>query len=166
MTNTDTGTVTDTNGFRYDSIPTITNVNPTHGSNLGGTSITITGTQFASGATVTIGGASATNVIVVSSTSVTATTPAGTTGLVKVVVTNTDTGTVTDTNGYRYDSSPTISNINPTHGSNLGGTSITITGTQFASGATVTIGGASATNVIVVSSTSVTATTPARNDRW
>ena len=161
VTNTDTGTVTDTNGYRYDSSPTITNVNPTHGSNLGGTSITITGTQFASGATVTIGGASATNVIVVSSTSITATTPAGTTGLVNVVVTNTDTGTVTDTNSYRYDSSPTITNVNPTHGPNAGGTSITITGTQFASGATVTIGGASATNVIVVSSTSITATTPA-----
>ena len=38
---------------------------------------------------------------------------------------------------------------------------MTITGTNFAAGATVTFGGTAATNVVVVSSTTITATTPA-----
>ena len=49
--------------------------------------MTITGTNFASGATVTFGSTAATNVVVVSSTTITATTPAGTAGAVTVTVT-------------------------------------------------------------------------------
>ena len=45
--------------------------------------------------------------------------------------------------------------------STAGGTAVTITGTNFASGATVTFGSTAATNVVVVSSTTITATTPA-----
>ena len=50
--------------------------------------MTITGTNFAAGATVTFGGTAATNVVVVSSTSITATTPAHAAGAVTVTVTN------------------------------------------------------------------------------
>ena len=49
--------------------------------------MTITGTNFAAGATVTFGGAAATNVVVVNSTTITATTPAGSAGAVTVTVT-------------------------------------------------------------------------------
>ena len=45
-------------------------------------------------------------------------------------------------------------------------TAVTITGTNFASGATVTFGGSAATSVVVVSSTTITATTPARLGSW
>ena len=48
--------------------------------------MTITGTNFAAGATVTFGGAAATNVVVVNSTTITATTPAGSAGAVTVTV--------------------------------------------------------------------------------
>lgn len=82
--------------------PTVTDVTPSTGSVSGGTPVTITGTGFASGATVSIGGASATSVSVVSSTVITATTPAGTAGAKNVVVTNTDTQTGTLTNGFTY----------------------------------------------------------------
>ena len=49
--------------------------------------MTITGTNFAAGATVTFGGTAATNVVVVNSTTITATTPAGSAGAVTVTVT-------------------------------------------------------------------------------
>ena len=49
--------------------------------------MTITGTNFASGATVTFGGTAATNVVVVNSTTITATTPAGNAGGATVTVT-------------------------------------------------------------------------------
>lgn len=55
---------------------------------------------------------------------------------------------------------PTVSSVNPSSGTPVGGTPITITGTNFVSGATVTIGGRPATNVVVVSATSITAVTP------
>ena len=82
--------------------PTVTSISPTSGTTSGGTSVTITGTGFLSGATVSIGGTAATSVTVVSSTSITATTPAHSAGTVNVVVTNTDSQSGTLNNGYTY----------------------------------------------------------------
>ena len=52
------------NGFTYTVNPTVTSVSPNNGTTAGGTSVTITGTNFATGATVTFGGTAATNVVV------------------------------------------------------------------------------------------------------
>ena len=54
----------------------------------------------------------------------------------------------------------TVSSVTPQSGSIAGGTTITITGTLFASDATVTIDGTPATAVTVSGSTSLTAVTP------
>ena len=122
--------------------------------------MTITGTNFAAGATVTFGGTAATNVVVVSGTQITATTPAGRAGAVTVTVTvSGQSGSLT--NGFTYIVPPTVSSVSPNSGSTAGGTAVTITGTNFAAGATVTFGSAAATNVVVVSGTQITATTPA-----
>jgi hypothetical protein len=140
--------------------PTVTSVSPNNGPTAGGTAVTITGTNFAAGATVTIDGAAATNVVVVSATQITATTPAGTAGVANMAVTvNGQTGTLA--NGFTYVTSPTVASVSPATGSTTGGTAVTIAGTNFATGATVTFGSAAATNVVVVSGTSITATTPA-----
>ncbi|MGA9800566.1 MAG: IPT/TIG domain-containing protein, partial [Terriglobales bacterium] len=136
-------------------------ISPASGSISGGTGVTITGTGFLSGATVSIGG-TATGVNVVSSTSITATTAAHSAGSVNVVVTNSDSQTGTLTNGYSYTNPPpSVTSISPASGPATGGTSVTITGTGFLSGATVSIGGTAANGVTVVSGTSITATTPA-----
>jgi hypothetical protein len=81
---------------------TVTAVTPPSGTSLGGTSVTIAGTGFNSGATVTFGGSSATNVVVVNSTQITAKTPAHAAGAVNVTVTNTNATFATLTNGYTY----------------------------------------------------------------
>jgi hypothetical protein len=81
---------------------TVTSVNPSSGSSLGGTNVTITGTGFDPGATVTFGGTAATNVVRVDSTTITAKTPAHAAGAVNVTVTNTDASNGTLTNGYTY----------------------------------------------------------------
>jgi hypothetical protein len=164
VTNTDGRSGTLNNGYSYIPPPTVSGISPNSGTTSGGTSVTITGTGFLSGATVNIGGTAATNVVVVNSTSITARTPAHTVGAVNVVVTNTDGQSGTRTNGYTYTSpnpAPTVTGILPTSGTTNGGTSVAISGTGFLSGATVSIGGAAATNVIVVNSTSITASTPA-----
>ena len=161
VTNTDSQTGSLLNGFTYHAAPTITSLSKSAGSTLGGTAISIFGTGFFTGATVTIGGVSCGTLTVVSPTTITCTTSAHATGLVSVVVTNTDTQTGTFTNSYTYQAAPTVTSLTPTAGAAIGGTVVTITGTGFLSGATVKIGGNTCTNLTVFSSTSITCTTAA-----
>ena len=80
----------------------VTSVTPPSGKTTGGKSVTIHGTGFVSGATVTFGGSAATNVVFVNSTTLTATTPAHAGGAVNVTVTNPNNASATLTNGYTY----------------------------------------------------------------
>lgn len=57
---------------------------------------------------------------------------------------------------------PVVSSITPSSGPVTGGTAVLISGTNFAAGATVTIGGAAATEVVVNSPGSISAKTPSR----
>jgi len=84
--------------------PTVSSIAPVSGTTAGGTSVTITGTGFVSGTTVTLGGAAATAVTVVSATSITATTPAHAAGAVNVTVTNPDGQSGTLNSGFTYTS--------------------------------------------------------------
>ena len=77
-------------------------VSPPSGPTAGGTSITITGSGFVAGATVTLGGTAASNVAVLNSTSITALTPAHAAGGVDVVVTNPNAQTGTNVGGFTY----------------------------------------------------------------
>ena len=85
--------------------PTVSAISPNTGTANGGTTVTVTGTGFLSGATVTIGGTAATGVTVASSTSIKATTPAHAAGAADVVVTNTDNQAGALSGGYTYTSS-------------------------------------------------------------
>jgi hypothetical protein len=80
----------------------VTGIAPASGPAAGGTTITITGNDFINGATITIGGTAATGVVFISATTLTATTPAGTTGTKDVVVTNPDAQSGTLPNGFTY----------------------------------------------------------------
>jgi hypothetical protein len=85
--------------------PTVTSISPTSGTTAGGTAVSITGTGFLAGATVSLGGTAATGVTVVNSTTITATTAAHSAGAVNVVVTNTDAQSGTLPSGYTYTTS-------------------------------------------------------------
>jgi len=144
--------------------PTLTSVTPAQGSPLGGTAITLTGTNFIAGATVAVGANAATAVVVVNATTITATTPAGTTGATDVSVT-TASGNAGLTAAFSYYNSPTITSISMSTSSNFGGTTITVVGTGFVNNAagtnTVTIDGTPATGVVVVDDMNLTCVTPA-----
>ena len=149
--------------------PSVSGISPSTGSTAGGTDITISGSGFQSGATVTIGGASATNVGVVSSTSITAKTPLGPASEqaaipMDVVVTNPDGTKATLTRGFSY-FVPALSilSVTPSSGPISGGTVVTITGTGFttAVNSSVTFGGVAATNVTILDAVTMKATTPA-----
>ena len=74
--------------------PTVTSISPNTGTPGGGTDVTITGTNFLTGATaVTIGGIAATEVTVVNATTITAVTAAGGTAGAASVLVTTPSGT-------------------------------------------------------------------------
>ena len=85
-------------------------MSPNSGSTTGGTAVTITGTNFTAGATVTFGATAATNVVVVNSTTITVTTPAGSAGAVTVTVTNPGGQSGSLASAYIYIAPPTVSN--------------------------------------------------------
>ncbi len=142
------------------STPTVSGVSPTSGPAAGGTSVTISGTNFTGTTGVTFGGTAATGVTVVNSTTITATAPAHAAGAVNVAVTN-SAGTSTANSFYTYIAAPTVTGVSPTTGPSAGGTSLTITGTGFTGATALTIGGTAPTSFTVNNSTTITTTAPA-----
>jgi len=145
----------------------VTAVAPALGPTAGGLGVTITGTGFTTGTMVSVGGAAATSVAVVSATSLTATTPAHAAGAVDIVVTNPDGQSGRLGGGFTYDvpviPSPSITAVAPASGPTSGGTIVSITGPGFTTGATVSFGTTAATAVTVAGAGSMTATAPARS---
>jgi hypothetical protein len=144
--------------------PEVTAVAPSAGTILGGTTVTITGTTFLDGATVTVGGVDATNVVVVNDTTITCTTPPGTSPGPKDVAVTTTSGTDTAPNAFAYFPPPSLTAVDIDRGATTGGLTITLTGTGFSDNAagtnSVTVGGAAATSVTTVNDTTITCVTP------
>ncbi|HYU31849.1 MAG TPA: IPT/TIG domain-containing protein [Thermoanaerobaculia bacterium] len=155
-----TGLVTPKIGICVFPAVTVSQTSPNHGLASGGTPVTITGSGFQNGATVTFGGTASPSVTFNNSTQLTATTPAHAAGQVNVVVTNPDTSSGTGTNAFTFDSIPSISSLSPNSGTTAGGTSVAINGANFQNGATVTFGG-TAVAVTFNNSTKLTVTAPA-----
>lgn len=161
---TATGTVTAAGAFTFEDAPAILALSPAAGPTTGGTVVVITGRGFGTEGTpvVTIGGVAVTSVQLLSSTQIRITTPPGAAGAQAVQVTPSGGSTLNKPNAYTYQA-PTISSISPFAGPTRGGTPVTIWGTGFGESGTptVTFGGAPATSVVRVSSTQLTAVTPA-----
>ena len=138
--------------------PYIASIAPGQGTIVGGTPITISGAYFTGAISVTIDGAPVINMVVVSSTTITAVTPAHAAGSVSITIT-TPSRTSTFPNAFSYASSSILS-IVPNTGVVGGGALITISGNYLGGATSVTIGGAPATNLVVVSPTTITAVTP------
>ena len=139
-------------------MPTIASVLPLSGPTTGGTSLTIAGTGFVPGLTVTIGGSPAT-VSSVTDTTILCVSPPHASGPVDVVVTNPDASLTTLPGGFTYVApAPVPTSVTPPSGSSMGGTPVSIAGTNFQTGATVTIGGIPA-SVSTVTSTTIACTT-------
>ena len=119
--------------------PTITSVSPNSGTTAGGTSVTLIGNNFSGATGVTFGGFSATTIVVVNATTITATTPAHAAGAVDVVVT-TPGGTATLVTGYTYIAlSPPVA----------GAVSVTVAANSSNNPITLSLTGGTATSVAV-----------------
>ena len=89
--------------------PTLTRVEPDNDVVTGGATVQIIGENFQDGATVTIGGSAASNVIFVSPTELVVGVPAGAAGSADVVVTNPDGKSSTLAGGFTYIEAPQFS---------------------------------------------------------
>jgi hypothetical protein len=144
------------------SAPTITSLAPKSGPSGGAQAVTITGTNFTGASAVKFATSAATNVVVVSSTKITAKTPAHAAGVVNVqVVTPAGGSALVAADHYTYEGAPTITSVAPKSGPPGGAQAVTITGTNFTGASSVKFATSAATSVVVLSSTKITAKTPA-----
>ncbi len=143
--------------------PAVTSLNPTSGSTAGGNSVTINGTDLASATGVTFGGTSC-PITSNTATQIQCTAPARSAGTVDVIVTTAGGSSAnTAADDYTYLDPPTVTSLSPTSGPTAGGTSVTITGSNFAGATVVSFGGTPATSFTVDSATQITATAPPRS---
>ena len=136
------------------SPPTVTGVVPTSGPEAGGTSVTISGTNFTTATTVDFGTMAVSSFDVVNDTTITTDSPAATApGAVDVTVSNPDGTSPTspaDQFTYTAAAAPVVTGLSPTSGPEAGGTLVSITGSGFTGATAVDFGTTAATNVTVV----------------
>ena len=171
VTNADGQSAALTGAFTYVAPPVLVSLHPGSGSTGGGDQVDLAGTGFDVGTfpRITFGGMPVLATGGATSTSITVITPPHGEGAVDVTVTNGDGQAATLASAFTYRApdpdAPTVSSVvndatGRPSGSVAGGEAVTITGTNFAAGATVLFGAAAATDVAFVSTTTLTATTP------
>ena len=127
-------------------ILTLTSVSPSSGATRGFASVTLTGTGFRPGATVSFDGVTVVS-RVAGDTTIFAGTPPHGPGPVDVIVTNEGGLSVTLSAAFTYllegqnAPPPLITAVSPANGSTGGGATVVISGTGFRTGAKVTFGG-------------------------
>lgn len=145
-------------GFTYKPRPVITSFSPVAGTI--GTTVTIIGAHFTNTQKVYFGGVEAASFSVVSDNTLMVVTGIGADGPI-TVINDAGSGFTSDYFSFQY-AVPVITSFTPTSGAL--GTQITIKGRNFLKGLTsVDFGGKSATNVVVTTDTTITATVGAGN---
>ena len=148
--------------FTYVPAPVVTLISPTSGPATGGTSVTITGSNLENATAVDFGTSNPGTVTADAPGSITVTSPSGS-GTPDVTVTTPGGTSATSANDvFTYIPAPTVTSLSPGGGPAAGGTSVTITGTNFTGETAVKFGTVAATGVVVNGAgTSISATSPA-----
>ena len=148
--------------FTYFALPTVTSLGTSIGLASGGTSVVVNGANFTAASTVAFGAVSASSVTFNSATQLTVVSPSGVAGTVDITVTTLGgTSSVSSADQFTYYEVPTVASIDPTSGPTSGSTTVEITGTNFLSVSAVKFGANNATSFTIVSSTRITAVSPA-----
>lgn len=142
--------VMDVTRTRYASSIELTRVTPRKGPAAGGTTLRISGRNLAGVTAVDVGGVPAHEVRVLSPSDVTAVSPPASSGEAQVSVTSPEgTSEPSPRARFRY-GRPTVASVSPESGTVAGGTSVSLTGSGFATGqdnTTVLFGSSPATSV-------------------
>ena len=142
--------------FFYLNAPALLLVSPSQGPTAGGTTVTLTGSDFTGATAVSFGATPATSFTVNSANQITAVAPAGT-GTVQVTVTT--TGGTSNPVSYGYVAPPFLTALLPAFGPTSAGNSVTLTGTNLTTTQAVHFAGVPAA-FTVLSDTSVVAVAP------
>jgi streptogramin lyase len=145
--------------------PAVTGVSPSAGSVAGGTMVTVTGTSLASATEIDFGTGNAGLDMSCTATSCTVLSPPGTAGTVDILVINpggTSATTTADQFTYVIPPPPTVTGVAPDSGYIIGGTTVTITGTNLAQPTAITFGAAAA-DITSCTQTSCVVTSPAES---
>ena len=153
-----TSTVSSSDRYTYDAVPTVSAIAPASGGQ--GTVVMINGTGFVSGAKVMFGTAASSKTTLVSATQLQATVPAGSGSVDATVTTPGGTSAKSASDQFTY-VMPSVSSVSPNAGPVAGGQTVTIHGTNLTGATGVSFGTAAATSVTVVSDTQLTAIAPA-----
>jgi IPT/TIG domain len=140
--------------------PSVNGVSPAEGPEAEGTSVEIKGNGFVGATAVTFGTTSAASFKVNSANSITAIAPKGSGGVDVTVTTPEGTSATTPADTFTYRPVPSVTEMTPKTGAETGGTEVTITGTNFTSGSSVSFGTTPASTVKVNSAESITAVSP------
>jgi hypothetical protein len=158
-----TTVATAADSFTYNPVPTLGWISPTSGLTTGGTAITITGTGLTGATQVLFGAVPAKSFTVVSSTEVSAVSPAQGVAVHNVTVTNPNgTTAILWNDRFTYLPAQVLSSVSPTSGPPKGGTTVTLTGTGLTGATRVLFGTVPATSFKVISSSEITAVSPAQ----
>ena len=159
--NGESPTVTD-DQFTYPVAPVVTSVSPTSGFTTGGTAVTVRGTGFTGATQVLFGSTAGTNLVVVSDTKVTVTSPRHSAGAANVhVVTANGSSAAVSADFFTYVTPPpSVTSVSPAFGPGAGGTAVTIRGSGFTGATQVLFGNTAAAGLVLVSGTQVTVTAP------
>ncbi|MGI2032706.1 putative Ig domain-containing protein [Rhizobium panacihumi] len=156
-----TSAATPANTYRYYATPVVTTVSPDRGPSSSGTSVTITGSEFTDLTSVSFGTAPATGYTFINDGQITATAPSGA-GTVNITVTTPGgTSAATAQSAFTYVAAPTITQLDPVEGPVAGGTSVTISGSNFIDVSGVSFGGAAATSYVRNNDNEIVAVAPA-----
>ncbi|MGD0874522.1 MAG: IPT/TIG domain-containing protein [Acidimicrobiales bacterium] len=156
-------TVADEFTFGVPPPPTVTGVTPAAGPALGGTKVTVVGSNFVGAVSVRFGGIPATNVHLLSSSEISAVAPTGSGAIDVTVSTAGGSSGRTARDRFTFVPAPTVAGITPTTGPAKGGTKVGIWGRNFVGTVSVRFGGTLATGVRVLSSSEIIATSPPRS---
>jgi hypothetical protein len=152
-----TSTISAVDTFSY--LPVVTGVSPSVGPPVGGTSVTVSGSNFTGATAVSFGGIFGVNMVLVNDTQLTVIAPPGM-GVVDVTVTGPGgTSSVAAADLFAY-GAPVVSGIAPASGPATGGTVVTISGRNFTGATVVKFGSSPGLNMVVLSDTQLTAVAP------
>ncbi len=142
------------------STSVVTSISPDHGPSAGGTKVTISGSGFIPSAAAWFGNQPASGTTFINHSTLEAVAPAGVGAVDVRVVVNGAWSPMLDGDSYTY-GPPAVTAVTPSSGPSGGGIRVTISGSDFAIGTRVLFGTVASSSILVRSSTSIIAISPA-----
>lgn len=146
--------------YTFDPAPQISAISPDHGPASGGIQVSISGSHFLEGLSITFGRVPATDITIISATEIQCISPAHQAGTLDISVTNKDRQSATCQDCYQVDPPPAVTQMEPCPA--YPDTRVTIRGENFSEQSEITFDGIPGTDIEFISSSEINCKTPAQ----